>query len=275
LPVIPGHQIIGEITAIGPASSRWRIGQRVGIPWMGSSCGTCRYCREDKENLCDFASYTGYHCDGGFAEYAVANEDYCFEMNSQFDAIQAAPLLCAGLIGYRAYRFTGANVETLGLYGFGAAAHIVIQVARHAGKRIFAFTRQDDTKAQALAIELGAEWSGDSTMAAPEPMDAAIIFASDGKLVPIALRNIRKGGRVICAGIHMSDIPQFPYDWLWGERSIQSIANLTRHDAELFLPIAEQIPIQTHVTTYPLADANRALDELRSGALTGAVVIVP
>lgn len=275
LPIIPGHQIVGEVTATGAATTRWRVGQRIGIPWMGSSCGACRYCREDRENLCDSALYTGYHRDGGFAEYAVADEDYCFEIDSRFDAIQAAPLLCAGLIGYRAYRFIGSNVETLGLYGFGAAAHIVIQVALHAGKRVFAFTRKGDSDAQALALLLGAEWSGDSTTAIAEPLDAAIIFAPDGNLVPIALRNVRKGGRVICAGIHMSDIPQFPYEWLWGERSIQSIANLTRQDAELFLPLAARIPVRTHVTTYPLADANRALDELRSGKLTGAAVIVP
>lgn len=275
LPVIPGHQIVGEITALGSQAKRWRMGQRIGIPWMGGSCGNCRYCREGKENLCDAARYTGYQCDGGFAEYAVANEDYCFEIDARYDAAQAAPLLCAGLIGYRAYRFAGENIDTVGFYGFGAAAHILIQIARHAGKRVFVFTRKNDKEAQALATRLGAEWSGDSTMPSPQPLDAAIIFAPAGELVPIALRATRKGGRVICAGIHMSDIPQFSYDLLWGERSIHSVANLTRRDAELFLPIAAGIPVRTHVTTYPLAQANRALDELRAGKITGAAVVVP
>jgi propanol-preferring alcohol dehydrogenase len=275
LPVIPGHQIVGEVSALGPDARRWSVGQRLGIPWMGSSCGRCRYCNENHENLCDLAGYTGYHHDGGFAQYAVANEDYCFEVDPRFDAVQAAPLLCAGLIGYRAYRFAGTSATTVGFYGFGAAAHILIQVAKAAGQRVFAFTRAGDDDAQALALKLGAEWSGDSTMAAPEALDAAIIFAPAGELVPVALQAVRKGGRVVCAGIHMSDIPQFPYKWLWGERSILSVANLTRHDAELFLPVAAQIPVRTQTTVYPLSEANRALDDLRSGKITGAAVIVP
>lgn len=281
LPLIPGHQIVGEITALGAQATRWQIGERVGIPWLSGSCGGCRYCRASNENLCDDARYTGYQYDGGFAEYAVANEDYCFAIAPQYDAVQAAPLLCAGLIGYRAYRLAGAcssesnNVEVLGLYGFGAAAHILIQVARHEGKRVLAFTRAGDIAAQQFALQLGAVWAGDSSATSPELLDAAIIFAPAGELVPIALKAVRKGGRVVCAGIHMSDIPQFSYDLLWGERSICSVANLTRRDGELFLPLAAQIPVHTHVTAYTLAQANQALDDLRSGKINGAAVIVP
>lgn len=291
LPLIPGHQIVGEITALGENATRWRLGQRVGIPWLSGSCGGCRYCRGGNENLCDFARYTGYQVDGGFAEYAVANEDYCFEISAQYDAIQAAPLLCAGLIGYRAYRLAGCHayrltdcradglagddVQALGLYGFGAAAHILIQVARHAGQRVLAFTRDGDVSAQQFARALGAVWAGDASSAAPEELDAAIIFAPAGELVPTALKAVRKGGRVVCAGIHMSDIPQFSYDLLWGERSLCSVANLTRRDGELFLPLAAQIPVHTHVTSYTLAQANQALDDLRAGNINGAAVIVP
>ncbi len=275
LPLIPGHQIVGEISALGAQARRWHIGQRVGIPWLSGSCGGCRYCRAGNENLCDDARYTGYQIDGGFAEYAVANEDYCFAIAPQYDAVQAAPLLCAGLIGYRAYRFGGDDASVIGLYGFGAAAHILIQVARHAGKRVFAFTRAGDIAAQQFALQLGAEWAGDASAAAPELLDAAIIFAPAGELVPIALRAVRKGGRVVCAGIHMSDIPQFSYDLLWGERSICSVANLTRRDGELFLPLAARIPVHTHVTAYTLAQTNQALDDLRSGKINGAAVIVP
>jgi len=279
LPLIPGHQIVGEITALGENVTRWRIGQRVGIPWLSGSCGGCRYCRAGSENLCDFARYTGYQVDGGFAEFAVANEDYCFAIDAQYDAVQAAPLLCAGLIGYRAYRLAGATeqggVDTLGLYGFGAAAHILIQLARHQGKRVLAFTRDGDVAAQQFARELGAVWAGDSSSAAPEELDAAIIFAPAGELVPAALRAVRKGGRVVCAGIHMSDIPQFSYDLLWGERSVCSVANLTRRDGELFLPLAAQVPVRTHVTAYTLAQANEALDDLRNGNINGAAVVVP
>lgn len=275
LPLIPGHQIVGEITGLGAQVTRWPIGQRVGIPWLSDSCGSCRYCRSGNENLCDEARYTGYQFDGGFAEYAVASEDYCFAIAPQYDAVQAAPLLCAGLIGYRAYRLAGENIEALGLYGFGAAAHILIQVARHDGKRVLAFTRDGDIAAQQFALQLGAAWAGDSSAAPPELLDAAIIFAPAGELVPIALKAVRKGGRIVCAGIHMSDIPQFSYDLLWGERSICSVANLTRRDGELFLPLAAKIPVHTHVTPYTLAQTNQALDDLRSGKINGAAVIVP
>lgn len=275
LPLIPGHQIIGEITAMGSQSTRWKIGQRVGIPWLSGSCGSCRYCLAGDENLCDEALYTGYQRDGGFAEYTVANEEYCFALPPQYEPLQAAPLLCAGLIGYRAYRFAGEDTEVLGLYGFGAAAHILIQVARHQGKRVHAFTRDGDITAQQFALQLGAVWAGDSSSVPPELLDAAIIFAPAGELVPIALRAVRKGGRVVCAGIHMSDIPQFSYDLLWGERSICSVANLTRRDGELFLALAAQIPVRTHVTAYALELTNQALDDLRSGKINGAAVIVP
>lgn len=275
LPLIPGHQIVGEITALGAQATRWQIGQRIGIPWLSGSCGGCRYCLSGNENLCDKAHYTGYQYDGGFAEYAVADENYCFAIAPPYDAVQAAPLLCAGLIGYRAYRLAGADVDVLGLYGFGAAAHILIQIARHEGKRVLAFTRDGDIAAQRFALQLGAVWAGDSSAASPEPLDAAIIFAPVGALVPIALRAVRKGGRVICAGIHMSDIPQFSYDLLWGERSIRSVANLTRRDGELFLPLAAQIPFHIHVRSYGLAQANQALDDLRAGKIIGAAVIVP
>jgi len=274
LPLIPGHQIVGRVTALGARSTRWQLGQIIGIPWLSGSCGGCRYCSEGRENLCDGALYTGYQVDGGFAEYAVAREDYCFLIPPGYTAEQAAPLLCAGLIGYRAYRMTG-EPRLLGLYGFGAAAHLIIQVAKHAGCRVFAFTRPGDRIAQQFALQLGAEWAGDSNTAAPESLDAAIIFAAAGELVPIALQAVRKGGRVVCAGIHMSDIPQFSYDLLWGERSICSVANLTRKDGEEFLPLAAQIPIHTHSNRYPLADVNRALDDLRAGSISGAAVIIP
>lgn len=274
LPLIPGHQIVGEVSALGEGVTRWQVGQRVGIPWLSGSCGCCRYCHAGNENLCDNALYTGYQVDGGFAEYAVAHEDYCFAIASQYEALQAAPLLCAGLIGYRAYRIAG-DSDVLGFYGFGAAAHILIQVARYEGKRVFAFTRNGDIAAQKFALQLGAEWAGDSNTTPSEPLDAAIIFAPAGELVPLALRAVRKGGRVICAGIHMSDIPQFSYDLLWGERSISSVANLTRRDGELFLPLAARIRVHTQVTVYALKNANEALDDLRSGRINGAAVIVP
>lgn len=278
LPLIPGHQIVGEVTALGSDTTRWKIGQMIGIPWLSGSCGQCRFCGHAQENLCDAATYTGYQVDGGFAEYAVARADYCFPIPAGFSPEQAAPLLCAGLIGYRAYRMAFKNSDdgmVLGLYGFGAAAHILIQVARHDGRRVFAFTREGDTAAQQFAIELGADWAGDSSQAPPELLDAAIIFAPAGELVPAALRVLHKGGRVVCAGIHMSDIPQFSYDLLWGERSICSVANLTREDGELFLPLAAKIPIHTKITRYALEDANQALNDLRDGQLTGAAVIVP
>jgi propanol-preferring alcohol dehydrogenase len=274
LPLIPGHQIVGEVTALGAGATRWCIGEVIGIPWLSGSCGCCRFCKEGRENLCDAARYTGYQSDGGFAEYAVAREDYCFAIPAGYSAEQAAPLLCAGLIGYRAYRMAGSG-EVLGLYGFGAAAHLLIQVARFEGRRVFAFTRSGDGAAQQFALQLGAEWAGDSSGAPPELLDAAIIFAPAGELVPAALRVLQKGGRVICAGIHMSDIPQFSYDLLWGERSICSVANLTRRDGEEFLPLAAQIPIHTHITRYALSDVNRALADLRAGNFTGAAVVVP
>lgn len=278
LPLIPGHQIVGEVTALGPGATRWHLGQVVGIPWLSGSCGHCRYCLQAHENLCDDAVYTGYQVDGGFAEYAVAREDYCFAIPVGYSAEQAAPLLCAGLIGYRAYRMAlevMSHHGVLGLYGFGAAAHLLIQVTRHAGHRVMAFTRADDSAAQSFARELGADWAGDSSKLPPELLDTAIIFAPSGELVPAALRAVRKGGRVVCAGIHMSDVPSFSYDLLWGERSICSVANLTRRDGEEFLPLAASIPIHTHITRYMLADANRALDDLRQGRFTGAAVILP
>jgi propanol-preferring alcohol dehydrogenase len=274
LPLIPGHQIVGEITALGAGVTRWRVGQRVGVPWLGGSCGCCRFCVGGRENLCDHARYTGYQLDGGFAEFAVAAADYCFPIPAGFSAEQAAPLLCAGLIGYRAYRMAG-DAAVLGLYGFGAAAHILIQVARSEGRKVFAFTRDGDVAAQQFALQLGASWAGASGDAPPELLDAAIIFAPAGELVPAALAALNKGGRVVCAGIHMSEIPTFSYDLLWGERSICSVANLTRRDGEEFLPLAAKLPIKTEVHVYALADANRALDDLRNGRFTGAAVVVP
>lgn len=280
LPLIPGHQIVGRVSALGAGVERWQIGQRIGVPWLGASCGHCAFCLSRRENLCDHARYTGYQRDGGFAEYAVANADYCFPIPDNFSDVQAAPLLCAGLIGHRAYRMARevgaiADEPVLGLYGFGAAAHILVQVARYEGCRVFAFTRAGDSAAQRFALSLGAEWAGDAGAAPPAQLDSAIIFAPVGELVPAALRELRKGGRVVCAGIHMSDIPAFAYDLLWGERSLCSVANLTRHDGEAFLPLAAALPIVTEVHPYPLLEANRALDDLRAGRFTGAAVVVP
>jgi alcohol dehydrogenase, propanol-preferring len=272
LPLIPGHQIVGYVDAVGSDVTRVRVGQRVGVPWLGGSCGHCEFCREQQENLCDNAVYTGYQVNGGFAQYTVADAAFCFAIPDQFSDTQAAPLLCAGLIGYRAYR-PAMEARVLGLYGFGAAAHILIQVARFRDQKVFAFTRAGDGEAQAFAVALGADWAGDSTMSPPETMDAAIIFAPAGELVPAALKAVRKGGKVICAGIHMSDIPSFPYADLWQERSIQSIANLTRKDGEEFLPLAATIPVVTEVHTYPLEQANTALADLREGRFTGAAVL--
>jgi len=273
-PIIPGHQIVGYVEKLGQGVESFQLQQRVGVPWLGGSCGHCEFCSTGKENLCDDALYTGYQIDGGFAEYAVADARYCFPLPEGYSDLQVAPLLCAGLIGYRAYRLA-ADSKRLGLYGFGAAAHILIQVACHRGQSVFAFTRQGDVEAQQFANKLGAVWAGDSTQSSPQALDAAIIFAPDGTLVTQALKAVRKGGKVICAGIHMSDIPSFPYKWLWGERSIESIANLTRQDAQEFLPLAASIPIKTEVHAYPLTEANRALDDLRHGRFTGAAVIVP
>jgi len=273
-PVIPGHQIVGYIEKLGPGVESFQIGQRVGVPWLGGSCGHCNFCNTGKENLCGDALYTGYQTDGGFAEYATADARYCFLLPDGYSDLQVAPLLCAGLIGYRAYR-RAADSQTIGLYGFGAAAHILIQVACHKGQSVYAFTREGDVETQQFAKKLGAVWVGDSTQSPPQTLDAAIIFAPDGQLVTQALKAVSKGGKVICAGIHMSDIPSFPYKWLWGERSIESIANLTRQDALEFLPLAASIPVKTEVHAYPLSEVNMALDDLRHGRFTGAAVVVP
>jgi propanol-preferring alcohol dehydrogenase len=262
LPLVPGHQIVGVA----------EDGRRVGVPWLGWTCGTCRYCTSGRENLCDRARFTGYDLDGGYAEWAVADERFCFPIPDGFDDLLAAPLLCAGLIGYRSLRLAG-DAERLGLYGFGAAAHIVAQVARWEGRRVFAVTRGGDDEAQAFARELGAEWAGAG--APPEELDAAIIFAPAGELVPAALAAVAKGGSVVCAGIHMSDIPSFPYELLWGERVLRSVANLTRRDGEEFLALAPRVPVHTHVEALPLERANEALDRLRRGDVRGALVLVP
>lgn len=274
LPLIPGHQIVGTVKALGEAVSDFALGQRVGVPWLGGSCGECWYCAHQKENLCDRAQYTGYQVNGGFAEYTVADARYCFPIPAGYDDLQAAPLLCAGLIGYRAYKLLG-NGTAIGLYGFGAAAHILLQVARYFGRDVYAFTREGDEEGQRFARELGAVWTGCSGQRPPVPLDGAIIFAPAGELVPLALKAVRKGGKVVCAGIHMSDIPSFPYEILWGERELCSVANLTRRDGEEFLPLASAIPVQTTVTGYPLEKANEALEDLRRGRFSGAAVLVP
>ncbi len=273
-PIVPGHEIVGHVMATGPGVSGLRDGDRVGIPWLGWTCGTCRYCRSGRENLCDAARFTGYQIDGGYADVTLADARYCFPLPSAFDDLHAAPLLCAGLIGHRAHRMAG-EARTIGIYGFGAAAHIMAQVARHEGQSVFAFTRPGDTAAQGFALDLGADWAGSSDEAAPEPLDAAIIFAPAGPLVPAALRAVRKGGTVVCAGIHMSDIPSFPYEILWGERTVRSVANLTRADGEDFLRLAAEVPVVTTVEAFALEGANEALTRLRDGALTGAAVLVP
>ena len=270
LPLVPGHQIVGRVVGGG---EHFTAGQRVGVPWLGWTDGTCRYCRSGRENLCDSARFTGYDVDGGYAERTVADERFCFPLPDGYEDLQAAPLLCAGLIGHRTLRLAG-DAERLGIYGFGAAAHIVCQVARHEGRRVFAFTRADDEDAQAFAIELGAEWAGDALSPAPEELDAALIFAPVGELVPAALKAVAKGGSVVCGGIHMSDIPEMPYELLWGERVLRSVANLTRADAEEFLGLAPQVPVRTEAVTFPLDEANEALDRLRSGKLRGAAVLV-
>ena len=272
-PVVPGHQIVGAVEAVGSGVERLAVGQRVGVPWLGWTCGTCRFCASGRENLCGEARFTGYHLDGGFAESAVADARYCFPIPEGYADLQAAPLLCAGLIGYRSLRMAG-DVGRLGLYGFGAAAHIVIQVARHEGRRAFAFTRPGDGEAQAFARSLGAEWAGASGEAPPEPLDAAILFAPAGELVPAALRAVERGGTVVCAGIHMSDIPSFPYRILWEERVVRSVANLTRRDGEEFLALAPKVPVRTEIEAFPLAAANEALDRLRAGRVRGAAVLV-
>ena len=273
LPVIPGHEIVGRVAAVGESVDDLAVGERIGVPWLGWTCGECRFCRIGRENLCDRARFTGYTLPGGYAEYAVADRRYCFRLPDRFGDLAAAPLLCAGLIGYRSLRMCGAGVERLGLYGFGAAAHIVAQVAGHRGAEVYAFTRPGDAAAQGFARSLGAVWAGDSTTPPPEPLDAAIVFAPVGALVPAALRAVRKGGTVVCGGIHMSDIPSFPYRVLWEERALVSVANLERRDGhELFSALAE-VPLQIAVEPFALGDANQALAKLREGRLTGAAVL--
>lgn len=273
LPLVLGHQIVGSVVAAGAGVEPSTIGRRVGVPWLGSTCGACRYCASERENLCDAARFTGYQLDGGFAEYAVADARYAFPLPDGYADLDVAPLLCAGLIGWRSLRMAG-EAERLGLYGFGAAAHIVIQVARHQGRRVYAFTRRGDRDAQEFALRLGAVWAGASDERPPEELDAAILFAPAGELVPLALRAVAKGGVVVCGGIHMSDIPAFPYRILWEERVVRSVANLTRRDAEEFLALAPQVPVRTEVQPFPLEAAGEALRALREGRLRGAAVLV-
>lgn len=273
LPLVPGHQIVGTVEVIGERVEKFQVGDRVGVPWLGHTCDRCRYCISGRENLCDYAQFTGYNLDGGYAEYTVADESFCFSIPSDYPDLQAAPLLCGGLIGYRAYRMTG-DAEKIGFYGFGSAAHILIQLARYQGRQVFAFTRSGDTKGQEFARQLGATWAGDSDALPPEPLDAAIIFAPIGKLVPAALRAVAKGGIVVCAGIHMSDIPSFPYEILWQERVLRSVANLTRQDGEEFLALAPKVPIHTEVNLFPLSQANEALEAIRCGKIEGSAVLV-
>ncbi len=273
LPLIPGHQIVGTVEGVGEGVERFSPGDRIGVPWLGWTDGTCGYCLSGRENLCDGARFTGYQLDGGYAEYAAADERFCFPIPGGYPDLQAAPLLCAGLIGYRSLRFVG-DAERLGLFGFGASAHIVAQVAAHQGRRVFAFTRPGDGEGQRFARELGAQWAGGSEDSPPEELDAAIIFAPVGALVPAALRVLAKGGAVVCAGIHMSDIPAFPYHLLWGERSLRSVANLTRKDGEEFLDLAPQVPVRTEVEAFALEEANVALEALRAGEIRGAAVLV-
>ena len=274
LPIVPGHEIVGRVDALGDGVEGFEIGARVGIPWLGHTCGHCAYCRAGTENLCDEPGFTGYQIDGGYAEMAVADAHYCFPLPEDGDDAGLAPLLCAGLIGYRSLVMAG-DAQRLGIYGFGAAAHILAQVARYQQREIFAFTSPGDEAAQRFALELGAAWAGGSDEPAPVELDAAIIFAPVGALVPAALRAVRKGGIVVCGGIHMSPIPEFPYSILWGERVVRSVANLTRQDAIDFLTLAPQVPVKTHIEEYPLAEANQALQALRSGKLTGAAVLRP
>jgi alcohol dehydrogenase, propanol-preferring len=271
-PLVPGHEIVGTVERVGAGVERWRTGDRIGVPWLGWTCGVCEQCRAGRENLCERARFTGYDLDGGYADYTVADERYCFAIPESYGDEQAAPLLCAGLIGYRSLRMTD-DGERLGLYGFGAAAHIVAQVAVFQRRRVFAFTRPGDDEAQRFARELGAVWAGSSRDLPPEPLDAAILFAPVGALVPAALRAVRKGGVVVCAGIHMSDIPSFPYSLLWGERVVRSVANLERRDGEEFLTLAPRVPVRTTTESYPLEDANEALAALREGRVQGAAVL--
>lgn len=274
LPIVPGHEIVGRVAGLGPQAEGFAIGERVGVPWLGGTDGTCFYCRHHQENLCDEPTFTGFTRDGGYATHVLADSRFCLSLPATFADADAAPLLCAGLIGYRSLKCAGPG-ESIGFYGFGAAAHIIAQVAVWQGRRVFAFTRDGDTTTQAFARSLGCCWAGGSTEASPEQLDAAIIFAPVGSLVPRALGQIRKGGRLVCAGIHMSDIPSFPYSILWGERTIQSVANLTREDGREFMRIAAEAPIRTQTATFPLSDANEALRRLKAGELQGAAVLVP
>ncbi|MBV8301515.1 MAG: zinc-dependent alcohol dehydrogenase family protein [Candidatus Dormibacteraeota bacterium] len=272
LPLVLGHQIVGTVVALGEGATRFTVGARVGVPWLGWTDGTCRYCRSGRENLCTEARFTGYQLDGGYAELTVADERFCFAVPEEFGDVAAAPLLCGGLIGYRAYRMAGEG-ERIGLYGFGSAAHMIIQVARHEGRRVFAFTRDGDTASQEFARQLGAEWAGGSGTAPPEPLDGSIIFAPVGGLVPLALSRTAAGGVVVCAGIHMSDIPSFAYDLLWEERTVRSVANLTRADGQKFLSIAAQIPVHTETTVFYLERTADALEYVRSGSVRGTAVV--
>jgi len=274
LPIVPGHEIVGRVIALGPEAEGFAVGDRVGVPWLGGTDGTCFYCTHGMENLCDRPSFTGFTRDGGYSTHMLADSRYCLHIPDAFDDVETAPLLCAGLIGYRALKLAG-DGECIGFYGFGAAAHILAQVAVWQGRKLFAFTRDGDRETQEFARSLGCSWAGGSSDAPPKDMDAAIIFAPVGALVPTALKHVRKGGRVVCAGIHMSDIPAFPYKDLWGERSVLSVANLTRADGYEFMKIAAEVPVKTHTNVFPLAEANEALDALRSGKLEGAAVLVP
>ena len=272
LPLVPGHEIVGEVVRLGPGAASIAIGSRLGVPWLGWTCGVCRFCQRGQENLCDRARFTGYTLPGGYAQYVVADHRFAFPIPERYSDVEAAPLLCAGLIGYRSYRFAG-DAPRLGLYGFGAAAHILVQVARHQGRRVFAFVRPGDDEARRHALDLGAEWAGYSNEAPPEPLDAALLFAPVGALVPEALLRTERGGTVVCGGIHMSDIPSFPYALLWGERSVRSVANLTRQDALDFLELAPQVPVRVEAQVYPLEAANEALAALREGRIRGAAVL--
>jgi propanol-preferring alcohol dehydrogenase len=272
LPLVLGHEVVGTVEAVGSQASRFAAGARVGIPWLGSTCGVCEFCRRGEENLCDQARFTGFHMDGGYAEFAVADEGYCHTIPAHYGDVQAAPLLCAGLIGFRALRAAG-DPKRIGLYGFGASAHIIAQIAKGQGREVFAFTRGGDVEGQKFALSLGATWAGGSDQSPPESLDAAIIFAPVGSLVPIALKAVRKGGSVVCAGIHMSDIPAFPYDILWGERSVRSVANLTRKDGEDFFRTVQAVPVHTTTETFALGEAETALRRLRQGQLQGAAVL--
>jgi propanol-preferring alcohol dehydrogenase len=273
LPLIPGHEIVGAVVEIGAGAERFAAGERVGVPWLGATCGTCSFCRAGRENLCSQARFTGYQRDGGYTEYTLANQNYCFSLPQSYADAEAAPLLCAGLIGYRSLMMAG-DAARLGIFGFGAAAHIIAQVARYQGRKVFAFTRPGDIEGQDFAGRMGAVWAGDSATLPPEELDAAILFAPVGSLVPAALKAVARGGTVVCAGIHMSDIPSFPYHLLWGERTLRSVANLTRKDGEEFLALAPRVPVRTQIQTYPLGEANQALDDLRSGRIKGAAVLV-